>query len=188
MSFDLKKALKGYKPADKSEAESLEKIKQLLALQGKEDIFSRTRLAGHIVAGALVVDKKGNVLMNHHKVLDKWLHFGGHSDGEANSLNVAKREVEEESGITEYDDLGGRIVDLDVHTIPENKKKNEPEHFHYDIRFLFVVDKRDFKISDESSEIVWMPIAKAKTLVPSDSEMRYLDKADKIVKTLAKSK
>lgn len=188
MSFDLKKALKEYMPADKSEAESLEKIKQLLALQGKEDIFSRTRLAGHIVAGALVVDKKGNVLMNHHKVLDKWLHFGGHSDGEANSLNVAKREVEEESGITEYDDLGGRIVDLDVHTIPESKKKNEPEHFHYDIRFLFVVDKRDFKISDESSEIVWMPIAKAKTLVPSDSEMRYLDKADKIVKSLSKSK
>ncbi len=188
MAFDLRKALEGFQPADKREKESLEKIRYLLSLSDKEDIFSRTRLAGHIVAGALVVDRKGNVLLNHHKVLDKWLHFGGHSDGEADSLNVAKREVEEESGITEYDDLGGRIVDVDVHTIPENAKKNEPEHLHYDIRFVFVVDKKDFKISDESKEIVWMPISKAKALVPPDSMPRYLDKADNIVKTLGKSK
>ena len=94
----------------------------------------------------------------------------------------------EESGITDYDDLGGKIVDIDVHTIPENKKKNEPEHFHYDIRFVFVVDKKYFKISDESKEIVWMPISQAKILVPPESMPRYLDKADKIVKDLNKTK
>lgn len=188
MEFNLRKALETFQPADKREMESLKKFKDLLALQDKEDIFSRTRLAGHIVAGALVVDQKGNVLLNHHKVLDKWLHFGGHSDGDENSLNVAKREVMEESGITDYDDLGGKIVDIDVHTIPENKKKNEPEHLHHDIRFLFIVDKKDFKISDESAEIVWMPISKAKTIVPSDSEKRYLEKADKIVRNLNKTK
>ena len=113
---------------------------------------------------------------------------GGHSDGEADSLNVAKREVMEESGITEYNDLGGKVVDVDVHTIPENAKKHEPEHLHYDIRFVFVVDKKDFKISDESKEIVWMPISKAKTLVPPESMPRYLDKADKLAKSLSKSK
>ena len=80
MAFDLRKALEGFQPADKREKESLEKIKQLLALSESEDVFSRTRLAGHIVAGALVVDKEGNVLLNHHKALDKWLHFVGHSD------------------------------------------------------------------------------------------------------------
>ena len=188
MEFDLRKALEKYVPYDESEKESLRVIKELLNCDDGEDCFSRTRLAGHIVAGALVVDRCGNVLLNHHKTLDKWLHFGGHSDGEANSLNVAKREVMEESGITEYDDLGGRIVDLDVHTIPENAKKHEPEHLHHDIRFLFIVDKKDFKIADESAEIVWMPISKAKTLVPSDSEKRYLEKADKIVRNLNKTK
>ncbi len=188
MEFDLRKALETFQPADKRETDSLKKFKDLLALQDKEDIFSRTRLARHIVAGALVVDRNGNVLLNHHKALDKWLHFGGHSDGDENSLNVAKREVMEESGITDYDDLGGKIVDIDVHTIPENKKKNEPEHFHYDIRFVFVVDKKYFKISDESKEIVWMPISQAKILVPPESMPRYLDKADKIVKDLNKTK
>ena len=45
----------------------------------------------------MVIDHDCNVLLNHHKILDKWLHFGGHSDGESNSLNVAKREVMEEA-------------------------------------------------------------------------------------------
>lgn len=187
MGFDLKKALKNFKPEDEREKVSLKKIQELLE-SDYENCFSRTRLAGHIVAGALVVDRNGNVLMNHHMILDKWLHFGGHSDGEANSLNVAKREVMEESGIVQFDDLGGRVVDVDVHTIPENSKKKEPEHLHYDIRFVFVVDKKDFKISDESKEIVWMPISKAKTLVPPESMPRFLDKADLIVKNLNKSK
>ena len=40
----------------------------------------------------MIIDKNCNVLLNHHKTLDKWIHFGGHSDGDSNSLNVAKRE------------------------------------------------------------------------------------------------
>ena len=80
-------------------------------------------MKGHITAGALVIDKKGNVLLNHHKILDKWLHFGGHSDNDSNSLNVAKREVMEESGIVDVEDFGGKIFDVDVHTIPENLEK-----------------------------------------------------------------
>ena len=67
--------------------------------------FSRSNLKGHITASALIMDGNGNILLNHHKILDMWLLFGGHSDGEVNSLNVAKREVMEESGITEFDDL-----------------------------------------------------------------------------------
>lgn len=63
-----------------------------------------------MTAGALIMDEDGNVLLNHHKLLDKWLLFGGHSDGESNSLNVAKREVMEESGITEYDDLNRKNI------------------------------------------------------------------------------
>ncbi len=188
MKFDLRKALSEFIPSDQSEAESLEKIKKLIADDKNGDCFRRTRLAGHIVAGALVVDKKGNVLLNHHKALNKWLHFGGHSDGEEDSLNVAKREVFEESGIAKFDDAGGKIMDVDVHIIPENPKKKEPEHLHYDIRFLFIVDDKKFKISDESSEIAWMPISKARKLVPSDSMLRYLDKAQNYVNSLNKNK
>ena len=137
MAFNLIEALENYSPIDDKEKESLNKIKDFL--NNNENCFSRTNLKGHITAGALVIDKEGNVLLNHHKSLDKWLGFGGHSDGESNSLNVAKREVMEESGIVEIDDCGGKIFDVDVHMIPNNPAKKEPEHYHYDIRFLFYV-------------------------------------------------
>ena len=178
MEFNLNIALDNYNPIDEKEKESLKKIKEFL--KNSENCFSRTNLKGHITAGALVIDEDGNVLLNHHKVLEKWLCFGGHSDGEENSLNVAKREVMEESGIVDVDDFGGKIFDVDVHIIPENKEKNEPEHYHYDIRFLFIVKTKEFKISDESKEIKWVAIKEAKKLVNNQAMIRMLEKAEQV--------
>lgn len=178
MDFDLYKALDSYKPTDTEEIKSLNEIKNFL--ENNENCFSRTNLKGHITAGALVIDKDCNVLLNHHKILDKWLHFGGHSDGEANSLNVAKREVMEESGIVDVNDLGGKIFDVDVHLIPENKSKNEPAHNHYDIRFLFITNEKNFKISDESLDVKWVTMKEAKKLVTNPATIRMLNKALKI--------
>ncbi len=163
MEFDLYKAIENYNPKDESEKECVGKMKEFL--RTNDNCFSRTNLKGHITAGALVMDKNGNVLLNHHKALDKWLLFGGHSDGESNSLNVAKMEIMEESGITEFDDLGGKILDIDVHIILENSAKQEPAHYHYDIRFLFIVKNKDFKISDESKEAKCMSINEAKQVM-----------------------
>ena len=178
MKFNLNEALDNYNPTDKNEKESLEKIKEFL--KNNDNCFSRTNLEGHITARALVIDENGNVLLNHHKALNKWLHFGGHSDGESNSLNVAKREVMEESGIVDVNDFEGKIFDVDVHTIPENHAKNEPEHYHYDIRFLFMVKNKEFKISDESKEIKWVSFKETKKLVDSLTMKRMLEKAEQI--------
>ena len=175
MEFDLYEVIKKYNPRDEKEKEIVEKTKEFLRINN--NCFSRTNLKGHITAGALVMDEDGNVLLNHHKTLDKWLLFGGHSDGDTNSLNVAKREVMEESGITEFDDLHGRILDIDVHMIPENIDKKEPAHYHYDIRFLFIVRNKKFKISDESKGAKWMTIKQAKQVMNTPDKIRLLDKA-----------
>ena len=55
----------------------------------------------HFTASALVVsaDEK-QVVMLHHKKLNKWLQPGGHADGES-FANVALKEVEEETGLKE---------------------------------------------------------------------------------------
>ena len=174
MDFDLNKALSEYKPQDENEKESLKKI--LKFLNTNSNCFSRTNKSGHITGSALVIDGIGNVLLNRHKMLDKWLQFGGHSDEDPNTLNVAKREVLEESGISDIDDLGGKIFDVDVHLIPENKAKNEPAHYHYDIRFLFIAKNKEFKISDESKCIKWLSYEEARILVTEQSMLRMLDK------------
>ena len=177
MEFNLKKELLNYTPYNKEEQEYVKRT--IHFLDNNTNCYSRTNLAGHVNAGALVMAEDGSVLLNHHKILDKWLLFAGHSDGDTNSLNVAKREVMEESGITEYNDLGGKIFDVDVHLIPEDKEKNEPAHYHYDIRFLFIVKNKDFKISSESLEVKWMSIDEAKQ-VGYSSITRVLDKANKM--------
>jgi len=175
MSFDLNKALNEYKPKDCNEKDNLKKIIEFL--NSNDNCFSRTNLKGHITAGALIIDNNCNILLNHHKILDKWVHFGGHSDGDVDSLNVAKREVMEESGLTEFDDLAGKIFDVDVHLIPENKSKNEPAHYHYDIRFLFITNNKKFQISDESTDIKWVTVQEARKLISNPATIRMIEKA-----------
>ncbi len=164
--FDLLNELKYYIPLDEAEKNNVEKVIEFL--KNNTNSFSRTNLAGHITAGGLVVDMKGNVLLNHHKKADMWFQFGGHCDGESNLLNVARREVFEESGLDNLQLISNQILDVDVHIIDYSAKKNEPEHFHYDVNFLFKTENLNFKISNESAEIKWVSIDEAKKLIDHD--------------------
>ena len=161
--FKLLDELRIYKPFDSREKEDL--IKVISFLENDTNCFDRSNLKGHITAGAFVCDNKGNILLNHHKKSGMWFQFGGHSDGEENSLNVAKREIMEEAGITEFELGVDSIYDVAVIKIPENIKKKEPEHWHYDINFLFIVNNHECEISNESIDIKWVTIEEALNLV-----------------------
>lgn len=99
-----------------------------------------------------------------------WFQFGGHSDGESNSLNVAKREIEEEAGLKNLQLISNKIFDVDVQKIGFSAKKNEPEHYHYDINFLFYTSNKNYKVSNESTEIKWVTIEEAKELINKDDQ------------------
>lgn len=126
----------------------------------EENCFYRNCFPSHFTGSALVVSKDGQeVLLTHHKFLNKWLQFGGHCDGEELVLNVALRETREESGIHELTPVFEKPFDIDIHSIPVNSKKNEPEHFHYDIRYVFrAASNSEFIISEESNDLKWFPI------------------------------
>lgn len=114
---------------------------------------------GHLTGSGFLVSADGQrVLLNHHKFLDKWLHFGGHADGDCDILNVARREVEEESGLSDFHLAYPATLSLDVHDIPENAKKKEPPHQHFDVVFLFRLNEgadETAVISDESVNLKW---------------------------------
>ncbi|MEG1581865.1 MAG: NUDIX hydrolase [Clostridia bacterium] len=170
--FILLNELKNYTSYDNNEKSCVENA--IKFLENNENCFDRSNLKGHITAGALVCDNDGNILLNHHKKSGMWFQFGGHSDGEDDSLNVAKREVMEESGITNFS-TDGKIFDVAVMEIPFSAKKNEPEHKHYDINFLFIVKDKNYEVSNESMEIKWVTIDEAKRLVdPNDNGMQRM--------------
>ncbi len=147
-------ALKNYQTNFETEKAFIPEI--INFIKENPNCFERTNLSGHITGSAWVLspDEK-KVLLTHHKKLNRWLQVGGHSDGEDNTWNVALREATEESGILDIEFVTQEIFDIDIHTIPENPKKSEPEHKHYDVRFLLKALTENFIMSTESNSLKW---------------------------------
>ena len=82
---------------------------------------------------------------------------------------AALRELEEETGISWHGavSLPGQDVapiDVDIHPIPANPAKGEPEHWHADIRWAFRVQKPEVVFQAEEIEAyAWRPVSDAPT-------------------------
>ena len=122
------------------------------------DCCERTCVPGHLTGSAWVVSKDGlRTLLTHHRKLDRWLQPGGHADGDTDLARVALREAEEETGLTGLVVEPG-IFDLDRHAIPA--RKADPEHWHYDVRFVVrATGSEEFVVSEESHALAWRDIA-----------------------------
>ncbi|GAA4947080.1 hypothetical protein GCM10023205_03700 [Yinghuangia aomiensis] len=120
------------------ERKSLALVLDLLE-QGVE-LASRKEFRGHVTAGVVLIGADGRVLQIRHVALDKWLFPGGHVEAEDTTLaDAALRELVEETGIDGANVVltGELPAHIDVHPIPANINKNEPDHWHIDFRFLF---------------------------------------------------
>jgi 8-oxo-dGTP pyrophosphatase MutT (NUDIX family) len=117
----------------------------------RETAFVKANLEGHITASMLIVNsEKTRVLLMFHKKLQMWLQFGGHCDGEVDTLAVAIREFHEESGISVEPSIIGDIYNVDIHDIPEHKWT--PLHKHLDILYLGEISE-DTPFSRQESEV-----------------------------------
>lgn len=151
----LGRQLRSYRRRYPDEADVVDRFEKLL--QAYPDCFRRDCWAGHITGSAWLVDAHGDeVLLTHHRKLDIWVQLGGHSDGDPDTPEVARREAEEESGLI-VEALSSEIFDLDIHAIPA--RRNDPEHLHFDVRFAFVTTSgRDYRVSDESHDLAWVKV------------------------------
>jgi 8-oxo-dGTP pyrophosphatase MutT (NUDIX family) len=120
------------------------------------------------------------VLLTHHRKLNKWLQLGGHADGVEDLLQVAVTEAREESGILQFVVLEHDIFDIDIHMIPA--RKNEPEHFHFDVRYLLRAVTEAYTVSDESHDLAWIDTSMMSTLTTESSMIRMAVKWDGIRK------
>ena len=141
-----------------------------------EDCLSRTQLAGHLTGSAWVVDEsRQRTLLTHHRKLDMWLQLGGHADGDPDLLAVAMREAGEESGLTYLRVVNAGIFDLDRHLIPA--RKDEPEHWHFDLRFMIEADPDEpLIVTSESKDLAWMGIDQVASLNSEESMARMVRK------------
>ena len=146
-----------------------------LFVASEPDCFKRTNRAGHITAATWLVDAKGeNVLLTHHRKLNKWLQLGGHADGTGDVLEVALAEAREESGIQQVQILGTEIFDLDIHPIPT--MGTVANHLHFDVRFVGQTHETSFVVSAESHDLAWVPIRNLSTYTTEPSMLRMAKK------------
>lgn len=160
--MDILQSVQEYQPYNKEEVKEKQIILDMLA-QNKEKILFRDSHLAHATATAMVFnEKKDKVLMIKHNIFDTWACVGGHADGEKDLLFVAKKELQEETGVCDATPISHEILSLDILLVAGHYKRGEfvPNHLHMNATFGFIA-KESVKLrikEDENSDVAWIPL------------------------------
>ena len=156
----LYEELKKFRPADAAEAEAREVMLREIELQG-ERLLDRENEA-HFTSSAFIVNPaRTKTLMVHHNLRNTWSWAGGHADGMHDTEANARKEMLEETGVSEVRLLGG-IASLEVFHVPAHVKRGRPveAHRHLSVAYIYEVDESaELKVCpDENSSVEWLDV------------------------------
>ncbi len=163
----LLKLMSEYLVLFSNEQKRQEKFIEYLKNHDDNQITDWNNFDGHVVVGGFVYAKEEQkFLVIYHNDLKMFLYPGGHIDsGDVNPLEASKREVFEETGFDDIEEVilsnNGLIpIDIDTHVIPYNERLNLPKHYHFEFRYLFTIDSiKQVKLDlNESSKFKWISI------------------------------
>ena len=169
-----------YEPFDEQEA--LHRLELLDLLRTSPAPYSRHHFVpGHVTASCFVLDPAGRLLLHHHRRLNRWLQMGGHLEAGEEPLDAALRETAEESGLHDLRLLSSGIADLDVHVIPAGK--GEPEHRHFDVRYIAQTASPHAIVIDaqESKELMWFDLDRAAVVMSGEESARVIGKIRRLL-------
>jgi 8-oxo-dGTP pyrophosphatase MutT (NUDIX family) len=174
--WTLLEELRRYGAADDEERADVARVLELLA-SGSRPLHRGHYLPGHITASAYIYDRATRqLLLHHHRRLDRWLQMGGHVEEGESPREAALREAREESGLEGLALAVDRIFDVNVHAIPAGK--GEPDHSHFDVRFL-VSPGSETKVRldpEESLDLRWFDLEEAERRMNEPAAARVIGK------------
>lgn len=183
--MDLINELEKYEPWN--EQEEQDKKEFLRRLKSGEELFSRENASAHITVSGWVVNReRTKVLMVYHNLYDSWSWLGGHADGETDLLKVAKKEVQEESGLEQIDAVTSDLFSLEILTVDGHEKhgKYVSSHLHLNITYLLEADDAlPVRIKpDENSAVAWFGLEEVNAMSkePWFKERIYAKLNDKV--------
>lgn len=185
----LKEQIENYQPYNEQEEKDKQTI--LKYMDTFEDVLTRNNEFGHFTASSWVVNKeRTKVLMIYHNIYQSWAWTGGHADGESDMLNVAVRELKEETGVENVKVLTPDIYSLEIICVNGHVKRGKyvSSHVHLNCTYLLEVDEKEtLKIKeDENSGVKWVKIeevAKASS-EPWMTEKVYQKLTEKLKSTM----
>lgn len=167
----IKEEIQAYVPVN--EQETIDKAQLLDWLSRGQTVFTRDCLAAHFTVSAWVVNEsRTKVLMVYHNIYKSWSWMGGHADGETDLYSVAKREVQEESGLQCFTHAFRDMISLEVLHVPGHEKRGKyvSSHLHLNVTYLFEASEKDaLRIKpDENSGVAWIEIEKLPEMVSEE--------------------
>lgn len=160
----IKEDILEYKPINAQE--ETDKVNILKLMDEYDNIFYRENEFAHMTSSAWVTNKARNkILLAYHNIYKSYSWLGGHCDGDENCLDVAIREVQEESGIKNVKPISDKIFSLEVLSVNAHMKKGKyvPTHLHLNVTYLLEADDKEELVvkEDENSAVAWFDIDKA---------------------------
>jgi len=167
MRDKLIESLNRYLEVFPGEYERQSKLINYLNTHEDNQLVDWNNFDGHVVAGGFVYAKEEKkFLVLYHSDLKMYLYPGGHVDNtDVDPLSAAIREVKEETGLFNLEEA--KVVDnmmvpidIDTHMIGYNSRLNLPAHYHFDFRYLFMIDRiENIKMdTEELADYQWISV------------------------------
>lgn len=157
--MELKEKIEKYQPYNEQEAK--DKQTMLKYIDTFEDVLTRNNEFGHFTASAWTLNQeRTKVLTVYHNIYQSWAWTGGHADGESNLLEVAIRELKEETGVKNVKVLNDNIFSLEIICVNGHVKRGKyiSSHQHLNLTYLLEVDEKEIlkMKEDENSGVKWI--------------------------------
>lgn len=130
----LRKEIETYLPFNEQEEQDQRQFLRLL--EHMPDLLTRENDVAHITVSAWIVNlDRTKVLMAYHNIYQSWAWLGGHADGNPDVRQVIRKEIEEESGLTDIRFLTDDIFSLESLTVDGHEKRGTYISSHLHLNF-----------------------------------------------------
>lgn len=167
--------IKNYNPINEQEEADKNLILDLYNTYG-DNLLSRDTIIAHITVSAWITNKTmDKVLMNYHNIYKNWGWLGGHADGMDDLLQVAKKEIYEESGLSNITPLTTNIISLEALPVVSHIKNGKfvSSHIHLNVTYLFMANEEDMLVvnRNEGSGLKWV-IKEEAPIITHEEQMK----------------
>ena len=172
----LRQAIYDYAPTCPQEQEDRRMMLHYLSIF--DDVLTRENEIAHFSASAWVTNPaRDRILMLYHNIYQSWAWPGGHADGEEALLQVALREVHEETGLAQVRAVSEKPISLEILPVNAHFRRGRyvVPHLHLNLTYLLEADDSQALHSkpDENSAVRWFAPEEA-VEASSEREMRVI--------------